>query len=358
MPDPIQPEETGRPAEDSSVSLEGAHPGQESHSEEPTSSTDSFAVERALDCLARAWDPQSATQFDSTDAEARPHLAALAALAYDLEPTTPSTATREAILARVRAESEPAPLPFSAPSGAGESASPIRDRDPAEVALPATAIGPSNEPIGQSSTVVPISSARPASRGWATWAMAAGLAFCLLGLGYTFGQLGAKDSVIALQQERLEAVPELEAELRLAREDLRRAQDQLVMVNTTARTAYTMRQVSTSPELANAPYPAGARGPRGRVFVCGAHQQWYLTLSNLEPAPRGQEYNFWFMTDSGPVNGGDFEVENGSAVLRDLRMPDGTSGFAVTLEPADSGDAPNRAPHGQTILIGDDPVSL
>ena len=42
-----------------------------------------------------------------------------------------------------------------------------------------------------------------------------------------------------------------------------------------------------------------ARRPEGIVYVCGAHQQWYLSLRGLDPPAEGGEYHLWFMTEDG-----------------------------------------------------------
>ncbi|MEO1085475.1 MAG: anti-sigma factor, partial [Acidobacteriota bacterium] len=66
------------------------------------------------------------------------------------------------------------------------------------------------------------------------------------------------------------------------------------------------------------------------------------------------DYHLWFMTQDGPVDAGVVEVDGGIAGLRDLNMPDDTSGFRLTLEPSNTGDQPS----GDVILVGESPVSL
>ena len=90
--------------------------------------------------------------------------------------------------------------------------------------------------------------------------------------------------------------------------------------------------------------------------MCGHHQRWYLTAQHLDPAPDDQEYHLWFMTEEGAIDAGVVEVgEGGSALLRNLTMPQGTHGFAITLEAVGTDDG---EPHGPTILRGDEPVRL
>ncbi|MCG8458655.1 MAG: anti-sigma factor [Holophagales bacterium] len=304
------------------------------HPESPDPETgERQAAEKALDLLATGWDPQSPDPPDGLAGSSPPEsdgireqVETLAYLAYALDPTTPKPGARAELLDRIRAEPNPT------------------THQPAVSAQAAAA-------------VIPFREAAPApAPHWSTLALAAGLAFCLVGLGYLYSQLNTKDAVIALQQQRLESVPDFERELRNLRDDLRTARDRLNMVDTVARQAYPMRAVSTLDPASNAAEGRMGAGvlPNGRIYVCGAHQQWYLTLAGLEPVPEGKEYRLWFMTSEGPVDGGALVVEEGTATMRDLSMPDHTDGFTITLESIGSGDSPI----GQMIMIGDDPISL
>ena len=321
-----------------------------------------LSAERAVERLGSGWIPQDSGVADSGDADIRSHLEVLALLAYELEPEAPRPEVKSALMARVRRLDGAA----GAPAGAQVTPLPLREargRNPVDRTLrhkvveggevkdfpTHTTTDPGDKTlVGYAAEVAP---PRPAERRptpTALWALAAGLAFCLVGLGYLYGQVNAKNAVIALQQDRLENARLLEAELERTRDDLARMQDSLAMVATVAQTAYPLRPASTGPV-------AGVGGPpSGKVFVCGRHQRWYLSLSDLEPAPDGREYHLWFMTRDGMVDAGRFEVEDGIAAMRDLTMPDGTQGFEITLEPVGGSDVPS----GEIVLIGDRPVAL
>ena len=319
------------------------------------------SAERALERLASGWIPQDSAVADSGDAAIRADLEALALLAYELEPEAPSEGAKARLMARVRAQSG---------NTAGVTSISQHDipqrglpqRDPADMTLQHAA-QPSEAPVADLRTrnletadktlMMEMPVAAGPSRGsrsglsLPTLAMAAGLAFCLVGLGYLYGQVNAKNAVIALQQERLESAQDTELELERARDDLRRMHDSLAMVTTVAQTAYPLR--------AAGPRPASlGRSPTGKVFVCGQHQRWYLSLSDLEMPPEGSEYHLWFLTEEGVVDAGRFEVQDGIAKMQDLAMPDGTHGFQITVEPIGGGDEPE----GRTIMIGDRPVKL
>lgn len=325
-------------------------------------------AEQAFSRLAAAWDPQQQAATDAEDLEVRAQLEALAMLAYGLEPMAPSAQAEERLLAAVR-DAAPSRLPSPEgriepgrmEPGRMEPVASFSSRDPLDRTLQHAAFGGgstggASEPepgdktlYGQAENVVAFKSRAPSPppANFSVMALAAALAFCLIGLGYLYGQLNAKNAEIAVQAERLREVPELEATVDQLRGQLRATTDRLAMVNTVARQAYPLRRVGTSP-------PTQGEEPFGRVFVCGQHQRWYLTVSGLEPAPRDQDYHLWFMTDEGPVDAGIVEVEGGVAGLRDLNMPEDTNGFSLTLEPREMGDQPQ----GRVILIGDSPVKL
>ena len=310
-------------------------------------------AEQAFSRLASAWDPQQQAATDAEDQEVREQLEALAMLAYGLEPETPSAGAEERLLAAVSQTAQTAPSPFRAP--AAEPLAPVR-RDPLDRTLRhATFDGagvaepePGDKTLyGQENVVAFKSRSAPPATSYSVMAMAATLAFCLIGLVYLYGQLNAKNAEIAVQAKLLQEVPELEETVDRLRDRLRATSDRLAMVNTVARQAYPLRRVSTASSIPG-------QEPVGRVFVCGQHQNWYLTVSGLQPAPTDQDYHLWFMTDAGPVDAGVVEVEDGVAGLRDLNMPEDTSGFKLTLEPRDMGDQPQ----GRVILVGDSPVKL
>jgi Anti-sigma-K factor rskA, C-terminal len=280
----------------------------------PEDAAELEAIERVLTWLALGPADRNVDVADDS------YLEALAFLPYELPPAQPPAALRDALLARLKTASATSP-----------EATPKRNRPlPFREPSPATA----------SSVTAP-------RRGML--ALAASLAICLIGLGYVYGQLSVKNQVIAQQEQRLAGLPHLQEELRLVRDELRLAQDRLTMVSTVAQQAYTLHPATPT----SVSYGSNS-APSGRVYVCGAHQQWFLSLTGLTPPPAGEEYRFWFMTEKGPIAASTLDVEDGRAALRDLHMPLGTHGFSITLEPIGSDDKP----HGQMILIGDHPVRL
>ncbi len=319
------------------------------------------SAQRALERLASGWIPQDSAVSDSGDAAIRADLEALALLAYELEPEAPSEGAKARLMAQVRAQAENTAGVTSISQGVAQLD--VAQRDPADMTLQHAA-QPSEAPVADFRThpletadktlMMEMPVAAGSSRGsgrsgfsFPTLAMAAGLAFCLVGLGYLYGQVNAKNAVIALQQDRLESAQDVELELERTRDDLRRMQDSLAMVTTVAQTAYPLR--TAGPRSASL-----GSTPSGKVFVCGQHQRWYLSLSDLETPPEGSEYHLWFLTEEGVVDAGRFEVRNGVARMQDLAMPDGTHGFQITVEPIGGGEEPV----GRTIMIGDRPVKL
>ena len=170
--------------------------------------------------------------------------------------------------------------------------------------------------------------------------MAAVLALCVLGLGFFWATVRNQQSTIARLTSELDAAAARPAELTFAR-------NQLDMITRVAQLYYPMRP---SAPIAQRRQPAS-----GRVFVCGRHQQWYLNLQGLEPPPAGYEYCLWFVTGKGMVMGGAVELRAGAAELSAPTMPEGTRGFAVTLEKKST---PHDEPRGDILLLGEEAVSM
>ncbi len=196
-----------------------------------------------------------------------------------------------------------------------------------------------------------VDSKRPAASGtpWLSWAMAAMLGFCMLGLGYLAGESRQQEATIAhLQADLLEQQVKVEEPgLERLLDELSTAQRRLRMVTEVARTAYPLRTVSTATD-------AQSR-PDGIMYVCGQHQRWYLNVKGLEPPSPGKEYHLWFMTADGTVDGGILDVEPGVLAIKEANsMPVGTRGFSVTLEEAGVGGEPE----GLMVLLGEQAVSL
>ncbi|MEM9558400.1 MAG: anti-sigma factor [Acidobacteriota bacterium] len=308
------------------------------------------ALERALEMLERAVDPQTASDHPRDDAVRR-ELAAtldtLAELAYgtladntladDTEPVAPSAGAREALLhAAAHTPQATAPVvPFV--------------RSPAETTLHRAGEAPSVDGASSRPT------ATPAPRPWVSWAVAAVLLGCMLGLGYLAGTLGAARDTIERQTRELATVRDTVDSMRLdmasAQRDLELTRERLDMVTLTARQAYPMN----AQRVVDTTGATRADDAKGIVYVCGQHQQWLLSLTGLKQPPEGEIYRLWFMTTDGPIDGGILEVdENGDAAAEDLSMPHGTRGFSVSLEPAGE---PPTVPH-ELILRGDEPVRL
>lgn len=306
------------------------------------------AIERALDRLHSGWDPQGSDAHGDDEREVREMVEALAATAYSLDFEAPSAAVRQRILGAVTG-SEKADNVYSFQRDPGDMtlqhavASPTNvlddeATDPGDMTL--VGIGANGGVNGGANVVQPFQ--RSSSRG--LLAMAAALALCLVGLGYLYGQLKSSQSLINSQQLQLAAIPQVENELVRTRENMQLLDKRLKMITRVAQKAYPMK-TSSEPE---------ATGAQGIVYVCGQHQQWYLSLTGLEPPPADMEYRLWFLTDDGPLDGGVVNVEDGAAGMDDVTMPDGTRGFEVSLEPAGGVDEPR----GRLILVGDRPVKL
>jgi len=236
----------------------------------------------------------------------RDYVELLGLLPYELEPATPRPETRAEIFTRLGEASAPAPK--AAPK--------------------------------------PVAAAPRAAVAWVPYALAAALAFCLLGVGYLMGKIDQQSTVIARLEGGLErpSAPELAA----LQAELDAMERHFHMVTAVARHAYPMKSVR----------PAAGGGPLdGVVYVCGHHQRWYLNVQGLEQAPPGRQYNLWFLTDGGAVDGGVVRVgDDGVTEMEAQSLPDGTHGFAVTLEDAEA--APLDEPAGTMVLLAEESVSL
>jgi len=180
--------------------------------------------------------------------------------------------------------------------------------------------------------------------GWVPFTLAAMLGLCLLGLGYLAGKLAEQAASLDRLHAELQSTVRSENSLRTERDELVQARSNLEMITTVARYTYPLHPTSNSQAKVN-----------GAVWVCGRHQQWYLNLHGLDPAPAGQEYQLWFLTDKGPVPGGTVEVgSDAAAELEAPSMPLNTEGFVVTLETVGF----HPAPEGKPILLADKSVSL
>ena len=198
--------------------------------------------------------------------------------------------------------------------------------------------------------------ARPAPAASSSWsfAQAAALAAGLVGISFLSTLVWQQHRQIAQLTDQVTSSAEIRQEMRTLR-------SRLDMVTTVARKAYPMRTVSHgpagSPGSATPPLPgSGQPGrpdqPEGIVYVCGMHQQWYLSLRGLEPPEEDGRYRLWFMTEDGKIDGGVLDVRSDtSSEMEAMTMPDGTQGFLVTLETPDE-------PEGMEVLLGESAINL
>ncbi len=280
----------------------------------------------------------------------------LALLPYELEPVTPRPDVKLAILAQVGGPQrgvDDLTLVQGARRGGGaaERAAHEKEKAAAEITLvkfpgrrekpagvpaagvPAAGVPAAGVPAaGVPAAGVPV----PVGGGWrfgrTLLPLAATLAVCLVGLGYLVGRV----------QDQQQRIVRLESELTSAQTLAEELGHQFQMVATTARTAYPLRATASQTACS------------GTVFVCGQHQQWLLSVRDMSPAPAGREYHLWFVTEEGMIDAGSVEIRGSRGSLEAPTMPEGTRGFALSLEePGELGK-----PEGQIMLLGDKPVTL
>ncbi|RMH23083.1 MAG: hypothetical protein D6696_01775 [Acidobacteria bacterium] len=251
---------------------------------------------------------------EEADALTREYVEALALLAFSDEPAVPDPAIRRRLMSEVA------------------RAAPV-----AETLPPARADVPP-------APVVNLAERAPQPAAVNRWllAMAAMLALAVVGVSFLAGQVSAQRVAI----DQLQAAGGLlSQQTYLLSELLAQKEQNLKMVTVTAKRVYPMRPV------------ANERGemPEGRIYVCGRHQQWYLSLSDLPPPPEGKEYHLWFNTDQGPIDGGPINVFAERPAERAAPyMPPGTRSFSITLE----AKGPHNAPEGELILVADRSIQL
>ena len=331
------------------------------------------AIEQALSqAMATGGEPRLLRGGDGRDAAmVREYTELLGLLPYELPAETPPAQVKEQLLAKIAgmpatgmpatgmpATGMPATGMLATGAPAAGSAEPPRDLDDLTLFTPAeppdavdmtlrrpvaaAAVADLEEPPPAAPFLQPAPVSHPA---WGTWAMAAVLALCLVGLGFLSSLVWQQSRQIEQLNGRLVASAD-QSEMVRAREQLRTLQGRLDMITTVAQEAYPLRRVgrTTAPNQ-----------PHGVVYVCGNHQRWYLTLRGLERPVAGEEYRLWFMTDQGKVDGGTLEVRPDASSEREaLTMPAGTQGFAVTLEK----QGPRDEPESLTILLGENAVKL
>lgn len=255
----------------------------------------------ATEPLAADTVPADAEKPDQVQAEAmrRGLLEAWAALPLALEPTSPSAATRERLLARVR----------------GEGVAP------------------------------PFHRAARRSRPWLL-PLAATLVVALLGVSVgLWSRLGEQSRRIERLTQRVEELSAAPAATAVqARLDA--MEQYLGVVSTPGVAVCPLRHMATQ---------ADSTSTRGLLYVAPDHQHWYLALSGLPPAPEGQSYHLWFFVDDRPVSAGAFAARAGEIVrLGSDEMPVGTHAVGITLEPREEMERPSSEP----ILFGDEMLQV
>lgn len=373
------------------------------------------AIEMALSrCLEHGdADATFESMEDVDESLLRQYTELLGLLPYELEPATPSLSTKVRLLAVVGGDagasgsmSARTERPVASAAVRGPVAVPAAERSVEEMTFQAATLGnprPSNEPlddipmyepspvdvtlrhgtaegVGSSAAEAtrPSAAATPEMRivpdddgvpevaapgfygsppprpSWATWAMAAMLGVCMLGLGFLIGQSREQVAKIADLEERLQQQPEVDLDagdrdptIITLQDDLATAQRRLRMVTEVAQSVYPMRTVSTQTAVDNR--------LDGTIYVCGQHQRWYLNVKGLAPPAPGKEYHLWFITEDGTIDGGVVDVVAGAMAEKDANsMPPGTRGFSVTLEDEGVRDTPE----GLMVLLGEQAVSL
>lgn len=296
-----------------------------------------LAIEQAWErVMATGHEPRLLPGGEAADAGAvREYTELLGLLPYELSPEVPSTHIKEAIMARVAGVPAASSQESAAVEADGASSGSSEHGHPGVVPFERPAYKPET----------------PAPRPFWRYAQAAVLAASLVGLGFMSATIRQQNQQIAQLNGQLQASVLDSTEMLQVRDEVRTLRSRLNMVTSVARKAYPMQTVS-GPGAGAARGNATAQEPEGIVYVCGAHQQWYLSLRGLEPPEGGGEYHLWFMTEEGKVDGGVLEVSADSPAEMDAQsMPDGTRGFLVTLEKPDE-------PEGLTILLGESQINL
>ncbi len=305
---------------------------------------------------------------DAGESLVREYLETLGLLPYGLEPEAPGPAVKERILAQIgdQPTAESPHRSFDEVTFAGTAADPVdvtlqRPAGPPAPTLAASSptagpreLGTSEpewpEPVAANAAgTLPFPQQRqpptaaPERRSRWVGALAAALVLCIAGLAYLTGKVNEQSRTIARLGDELHRIPV--ADFTSLHADYKALEHRFDMVTTVARKAYHLQGVER----------VGDRPVDGVVYVCGNHQRWYLNVQGLDAPPAGQEYRLWFLTGDGMLSGGVVRIEDGAqAELEAATMPDGTHGFAITLEEAGN----DRSPDGIMVLLGEESVSL
>ncbi len=277
-------------------------------------SQEDLAIEQAWDQLmATGSEPRLLRGERANPEQVREYIELLGLLPYELAAEVPPAHVKEKVMAR------------AASAGRGEPA----DASPVV-------------PFERHAVERNISAPRPFWR----IAQAAVLAASLVGVGFLSATVRQQNQQIAQLKDQAQASTLDPTDILRTRDEIRTLRNRLDMVTTVARQAYPLHTVQAASPAES------AHKPQGVVYVCGAHQQWYLSLHGLEPPAAGGEYHLWFMTGEGKVDGGVLDVRSDApAEMEAPTMPAGTHGFLVTLETPDE-------PEGLEILLGESAINL
>ncbi len=192
-------------------------------------------------------------------------------------------------------------------------------------------------------------------------ALAAGLALCLTGIVLLLvmemrGQQRTIDALVVKLEGRLDQQIEVER----LHNQLMEFQQRFDMITTVAAGLYPLhppQAATTTAVAAAAASMMDPTAPRGVMYVCSNHQQWYLHLQNLKPSREGQNYVLWFLTDKGPVEMDTFRIEDYGQTMQFRRtsMPAGTHGVMLSLQ---SLEQPPERPTGAVVLQGERSIRL
>jgi len=81
------------------------------------------------------------------------------------------------------------------------------------------------------------------------------------------------------------------------------------------------------------------------IFADATTHRWSVVVHGLPPAPAGERYQFWFITEDGMVRGAEVPPSERRPMMFTTGMPERggeVRGAALTVEPAGSADGPPR----------------
>lgn len=330
------------------------------HDDNPPLSRDDRAALQALGTLDLETEAELLAFLESEDSDSedsprvREYLETLSLLPWALEPVAPRPELEGRIRAalmgdetqrftveelRPHAEDAPGPTPTASPATPPTQApTPKPIPTPKPRPTPTVATAPSSVVVR-----APV---------WLQ-ALAAGLALCVLGLGWV---AASQRTALGAQVDR---VDRLEAELRAAQ-----AETALAAVAPEEFEAMRSRFALLSDlgtEICALKPPTGTEAPqpaaRGLMFVAADHQHWYIKAEGLAPVAAGQTYQLWFVVsdEAPPVSAGTFTVEPEREIeLGSPQMPVGTKAVVVTVEP----EGGTEEPTGPVVLYGDEVMQL